>query len=106
MITAKMTYHAAYERADRLAFIAEHIEIGTIQYKFRDNRKNDNTFVCFTSTGIMIVMDEMGTIITAFTPNVSRVIAIFRAHGWCHVPSTLIKSVEKNYTFAKKMGFA
>lgn len=106
MITAKMTYHARDERAERLALIAEHIGVGSIVYKF-DSTYRASTVECVTSTGVLIVMDKTtSVIITAFCPNISKISAIFCSHGFSTVPPMISNQVHRNQRIIKKMGLA
>ena len=54
MITATMTKHAIHDRAERLAFIAEYVGVGTIQYRF-PSEQSEQAEYCITSTGVLIV---------------------------------------------------
>lgn len=102
MVTARMTYHASAERAERLAWIAENIGVGTIQYRFE---RKDKKLDCITSTGVLIVMDSTGkTIITAFCPNHNKVYAIFKSHGYDRVPVLIKGRIERNIKIMKKCG--
>lgn len=102
MVTARMTHHASAERAERLAWIAENIGVGTIQYKFE---RKDKKLDCITSTGVLIVMDSTGkTIITAFCPNHNKIYAIFKSHGYERVPVLIKGRVERNIKIMKKCG--
>jgi hypothetical protein len=105
MITATMTKHAIHDRAERLAFIAEYVGVGTIQYRF-PSEQSDYAEYCITSTGVLIVRNiDSNSIITAYCPNMNKAVAIFRKNGWTDVPYTLKEKIDKNYKVAKKMGF-
>ena len=104
MITARMTYHASYERADRLAFIAEHIGVGNVLYKFTDNR-NPQHCNCITSTGVLIItVAQTNEIITAYLPDKDKFYAIFRGAGYTHIPENIMKKCFENRKLIKKMG--
>jgi hypothetical protein len=104
MITAKMTYHASYERADRLAFIAEHIGVGNILYRFPDKR-NPAHCNCITSTGVLIItVTNTNEIITAYLPDKDKFYAIFRGAGYGHIPETIMRKCYENRRIIKKMG--
>lgn len=104
MITAKMTYHAQDERAERLALIAEHIGVGSILYKF-ESKHRASTVECITSTGVLIIMDKTSSvIITAFCPRINKMTAIFCSHGFSTVPPMISNQVERNQKIMKRMG--
>ena len=104
MITAKMTYHAEIERAERLAFIAEHIGVGTIQYKLTKNHHDNGTINCISSTGVLIVMDaNSSTIVTAYCPTIAQASAAFRSNGFSRIPPMMEEKIRKNIKIMKKM---
>lgn len=96
-----MTYHARIERADRLTYIAMNVGFGEIVLEHiheDDPYKVD----CLTDTGVLIIKNAVsGTIITAYVPNIDKVIAIYRKMGYERMPTYMINRVRKNVKHLK-----
>lgn len=69
----KMSVHAQHDRFERLTYLATEIGLGEITLTlYSDDRR-----VCITNTGLIIVLDKEGKLITAYLPDINRVNAMY-----------------------------
>ena len=104
MMTAKMTYHVANDRLDRVMIIAQHIGWGTELVCVPDSRDSEHLLV-LTSTGVLLVKSRKGHLVTAYVPTVGKVRAIYSSMGYDHVPDGVFFRLQKSIKVMKKMGY-
>lgn len=96
MTTTTMTYHARIERADRLTYIAMNVGFGetVLTHVHEDDPYKMD---CLTDTGVLIIKNTYnGTVITAYVPNIDKVMAIYRKQGYERIPTYMMNKVRKN----------
>lgn len=93
MTEMKLTHHARYERADRIAQILAILGIGE---KLIDFPKADKTYRLMNN-GVLFIMDsETQVVITAYVPSIKKVAAFYRSIGVGHIPPHIYNIVKKN----------
>ena len=93
MTEMKLTYHAKYERADRIAQILAILGIGE---KLIDFPEADKTYRLMNN-GVLFIMDSRTqVVITAYVPNIKKVAAFYRSIGVDHIPPYIYNVVKKN----------
>lgn len=93
MTEMKLTKHARYERADRIAQIIAIVGIGEKLMDF----PHDGKIVRLMTNGVLFVMDKnTQVVITAYIPNVKKVSALFRSVGYTAIPPRIYKTVIQN----------
>ena len=100
----KLTTHAKVERQDRLFAIIDTIGIGNEVDKFY--LKEEHVFKVFTDTGVMLVVNEGGYIVTAFAVNMEKAYAVYRSNGRSHISPRVTKAIhyhEEHYKFLAKL---
>lgn len=91
-----LSYHAQYERAERLALIEE--VLGFTNVAFTVDIPEENHKYCVTTSGVLMVkgMDE-DVLVTAFAITVEKLTYLCRRAGKAQIPPKLYKKVVKNY---------
>ena len=93
MTEMKLTYHARYERADRIAQILAILGIGE---KLIDFPEADKTYRLMNN-GVLFIMDsKTQVVITAYVPSIKKVAAFYRSIGMAHIPPHIYNVVKKN----------
>ena len=93
MTEMKLTYHARYERADRIAQILAILGIGE---KLIDFPEEDKTYRLMNN-GVLFIMDSRTqVVITAYVPSIKKVAAFYRSIGMAHIPPHIYNVVKKN----------
>lgn len=93
MTEMKLTHHARYERADRIAQIIATLGIGE---KLIDFPEEDRIYRLMNN-GVLFIMDsETQVIITAYVPSIKKVAAFYRSIGVGHIPPHIYSIVKKN----------
>lgn len=90
-----LTYHAAHERAERIAALEEVlgftsivVEVGVAAEQVR---------YCITSSGVILIKNlQKDILITAYMASIAQVYAICRLAGKAQIPPKLYKRVIKN----------
>ena len=93
MTEMKLTYHAKYERADRIAQILMILGVGE---KLIDFPEDDKVYRLMNN-GVLFVMDsKTQVVITAYVPSIKKVAAFYRSIGMDHIPPHVYSIVKKN----------
>lgn len=93
MTEMKLTYHARYERADRIAQILAILGIGE---KLIDFPEADKIYRLMNN-GVLFIMDSRTqVVITAYVPSIKKVAAFYRSIGIAHIPPHIYNVVKKN----------
>lgn len=93
MTEMKLTYHARYERADRIAQILAILGIGE---KLIDFPEADKTYRLMNN-GVLFIMDsKTQVVITAYVPSIKKIAAFYRSIGMEHIPPYIYNVVKKN----------
>lgn len=93
MTEMKLTYHAKYERADRIAQILVILGVGE---KLIDFPEDDKVYRLMNN-GVLFVMDsKTQVVITAYVPSIKKVAAFYRSIGMDHIPPHVYSIVKKN----------
>ena len=93
MTEMKLTHHARYERADRIAQILAILGIGE---KLIDFPEADKTYRLMNN-GVLLIMDsKTQVVITAYVPSIKKVAAFYRSIGVDHIPPYIYNIVKKN----------
>lgn len=104
MKVAKVSAHVVYDRMDRMMLIAKYIGWGEIVLEVRNPERNNNCINCLTSTGVLIVKGENGTLVTAYPASLSQVKALYGMYNYDRIPEYLFNRVMKNQKLMRKMG--
>lgn len=92
----RLTYHALIERKTRFELIEKTIGFGETICQVRDNQSPDCDIV-LTSTGVMGVIKDDNTVITAWVANINQAIATYRtANGNKPMPERLWNYINYN----------
>ena len=95
MITMTLSYHAQYERADRLARLEE--VLGFTKIVLEVPVVEEGKRYCITSSGILIVKAiEEEFVITAFMCNINQCYRLYSMAGKGQVSPKLYKRITKN----------
>lgn len=90
-----LTYHAQYERADRLARLEEVLGFTSIAMEVRCVEEHKR--LCITSSGILIVKDlYQDIVVTAYMIDVDTLYSLSIKAGKKQMPPKLYKRVCKN----------
>ena len=93
MTEMQLTYHAKYERADRIAQILVILGVGE---KLIDFPEEDKVYRLMNN-GVLFVMDsKTQVVITAYVPSIKKVAAFYRSIGMDHIPPHVYSIVKKN----------
>lgn len=93
MTEMKLTYHAKYERADRIAQILVILGVGE---KLIDFPEEDKVYRLMNN-GVLFVMDsKTQVVITAYVPSIKKVAAFYRSIEMDHIPPHVYSIVKKN----------
>jgi hypothetical protein len=90
----RLSRHAQVERQDRLFAIIDTIGIGKEVDKFY-NAERDN-YEVFTDTGVMLVVDDKNTLITAYAVDLNRARAVYCNHGRSHISPRVADKILRN----------
>lgn len=89
----KLTYHAQYERAERIAQLEETLGFTNIVFEVIHRQAR----VCVTSSGIAVVKKlEEEVLITAYAITIDELYALCHIAGKKQIPPKLYKKVVKN----------
>lgn len=91
----QISKHMREDRLDRAVFIATTIGYGKIIYERKAEERD--TISCLTDTGVMIVKNSAGVIITMYIAN-------FQQMAYCtynNAPQWLINTIKKNEKYRK-----
>lgn len=91
-IRIQLTQHALNDRMDRLMEIAMTIGWGEPCLEVEEET---NVYV-ITSTGVVLVKNLEGKLITAYVGSIQKVFAIYRSHGYNELPYDLMTTVIQN----------
>lgn len=92
----KLTRHLKVERADRVALILSHIDLGG-EIKRRIAK---GVAYCLTSTGIVMIRDkDDDTIITLYLPNLKQIQFVYDTYA---VPKSVIATYKRNERLRKE----
>lgn len=96
MTETTMTYHAQYQRANRMQHIIDQIGFGqVIREKYMRAGMEAGKYICITDTGITIVKSEDKTkVITFYVTTQRELVAVYG--GTKKIPSFLRKKVDFN----------
>lgn len=89
----KLTYHAQYERAERIALLEETLGFTKVVFEVAHKQAR----VCVTSSGIAVVKKlHEEVLITAYAISIDELYALCHIAGKKQVPPKLYKRVVKN----------
>lgn len=99
MIKSNMTYHARYDRADRITAIIDTIGIGEIMFIVP---KNEYSEICLTTTGVVIVRTiTERRIITVYVASLQLARALYATKfNMKKLPQTLFNVIRQNQKYA------
>lgn len=91
----KLSNHLMQERAGRYAFIATTVGIGQVVHKYHRLHNGDNRpiVVNITSTGVVMVEGEDGSIVTLYLASITEIAGYFNNR---QVPCVLEARVKTN----------
>lgn len=101
MCQKNMTYHASFERVNRIEYILDTVGVGEEVARVWDETRQ--TFQCLTDTGVVIVVNEKGKIVTMFIATTARACAIYKACTKAsRVPNYLFKIISRNQYYMER----
>lgn len=89
-----MTYHAEYERQERLARLEELLGVTRIVLTSHDVRRNNVR--CLTSSGIIMVFSYENVLITAYAASLKEAEQMYYYAGKSQISPKMYKKIRKN----------
>ena len=88
------TYHAEYERQERLARLEELLGVTRVVISYHDERRKN--IRCLTSSGIVMVLSYENVLITAYAATVKEASFMYRSVGKSQISPKIYKKIQKN----------
>lgn len=89
----KVTMHFKNDRIDRAVYIAETVGFGEV-FKTAVYPTQD---IQITDTGVIIVVNHRGAIITTYIARVNQILEIYKTQEWGNAPQWLLSKANKNW---------
>ncbi len=98
MLNFNLTKHAQNDRYNRLIYIRDTVGIGDVV--MAQVRDNDGTSRYLTDTGVILVISQTATLITAWIATTTQALVLYKtAHNGAQLPNYLYKCITRNQRF-------
>ena len=107
-MTRNLSYHANYDRLDRLEFIVEHIGVGE-EFCTCPHKDDPSKEEMLTTTGILVVRNvKTHIIITMYPCSVDKAVAVYKKamrYNNARLPQSMVHKIKINAKIQKQYGF-